>query len=57
MGVSKDEREKEKGSGTTAEDIEVSEGALWGKRTTFKRSNDEHGRVDNEMGSGDSCRI
>jgi len=57
VGVSKDEREKEKGSGTTAEDIEVSEGALWGKRTTFKRSNDEHGRVDNEMGSGDSCRI
>jgi len=55
--VSKDKREKERESSTTAWSMGENEGALWSKRTIFKRSSDEHRRVDNEVGSNDSYRM
>jgi len=33
------------------------ERTLWGKRIASKRSSDEYGGVDNEIGGGDSCRM
>ena len=52
MGVSKNEGGKEEGGGTTTRSMGESEEALWGKGITPKRSSDEHGRMDDEMGDG-----
>jgi len=53
--VSKDERKKERESGTITRSVEEGEGALGGKETASKRSNNEHKEVDNKMGGGYPC--
>jgi len=58
VGVSKDKEEKKrKGSGPATKSVGESKRTLWCKRTVSKRSSDEHGGVDNEIGGSYSCRV
>jgi len=45
------EEEKRGRGGTTTKGMEEGEGTLWGKGTAPKRSSNEHGGVDNKIGS------
>ena len=57
VGVSKKEREKKRGSGTSAKCMGENKMALWGKGATSKRSGHEHGGVDNAMGISNPCKV
>jgi len=53
VGVSKDKREKERGSGTPMKSVEEGEGAQWSKWIAPKGSSNVHGGVDDTQRSGD----
>jgi len=57
VGVSKEEREKERRGGTSAKDIGEDKVALWNKEAVSKRSSHEHGWIDNMVGGCNPSRI
>ena len=57
VGVSKDEREKERGNGTTTRSVGESEGAQWSEGVAPKGSSNVYGGVDDTQRNGDLCRM
>ena len=56
--MSKERRKEKRGrSSTTVGSVKEGEEVLWGKGTASKRSSNEHGGVDNEMGGGYLCGV
>ena len=57
VGVSKNEREKERGSSTTMQIVKESERALWSEGAASKGSSNMYGRVDNTQKSCNTCGV
>jgi len=55
--VSKKKKKEERGNSIFKGGLEESKIALWCKRTTPKRSQNEYGGVDNAERGGDLCRV